>query len=173
MSFTTDEILTIQKRMAGAGNVRPPLDLVRVLALLKGNDNLSTVLCHPVAFGRTGEQATKWSVVALLDSGCLCTVEAISQGGEGDSVSGLSANIRSLSDVTRLDLLSPPIPARQPFPAAWAVRWADRQSATDDLLLSSDDTHGDDGAMGVIVDKVMQALALNLPQKRRGKRHEE
>jgi hypothetical protein len=171
MSFTTDEILTIQKRMAGAGNVRPPLDLVRVLALLKGNDNLSTVLCHPKADPPTG---TKWSVVALLDSGCLCTVEARSQGGEGDSVSELSAEICSLSDVTRLDLLSPPMPARQGwagFSETWVVRWGGVASM--DLLLSSDDTHGDPGAMGAIVDKVKQALGMNLPQKRRGKRHEE
>jgi len=153
MSFTTDEILTIQKRMAGAGNVLPPLDLVRVLALLKGNDNLSTVLCHPVVHPQTG---TKWSVVALLDSGCLCTVEARSRGGEGDSVSELSAKIRSLSDVTHLDLLL----GSSPFSEAWAVRWV-----KDDLLLSSDDTHGDIGALGAIVDKVKQALALNLPPK--------
>jgi hypothetical protein len=165
MSFTTDEILTIQKRMAGAGNVRPPLDLVRVLALLKGNDNLSTVLCHPVVYPQTGgnpQAFTDWSVVALLDSGCLCTVKARSGGG-GDSVSQFSAKIRSLSDVTRLDL-------RASSPEHWLVCWG---GDPDNLSLTSDDTHGDPGAMGVIVDKVKQALALNLPQKRRGKRHEE
>jgi hypothetical protein len=184
MSFTMEQMRSIQDKLAKDGNVLPPLDVVRAVAVLIGKDNLSEVICDSYS----DEKSTSWRVVGLLDSGCLFTVMAVGDEGDWDSGSfedaegrvkvELVARIRSLSDIASLNLTRATAPAYEPrrtprnapdqenkrwdVDAVWEICWRDDSpslvltTSTDEALLGTD---RDLAAANSIVDSVRQVLA--------------
>jgi len=183
MSFTMEQMRSIQDKLAKDRNVLPPLDVVRAVAVLIAKDNLSEVICNSHSDG----QSTSWRVVGLLDSGCLFTVMAV--GDEGDWDSGrfedaagrvkveLVARIRSLSDIASLNLTRATAPAyeqrRTPrndadqgnkpwdVDAMWEIC---RRDDSPSLVLTTStneafETDRDLAAANSIVDTVRQVLA--------------
>jgi hypothetical protein len=168
----------IQNRLAVERNLLPPLDVVRAVAVLIGQDILSEVICN----SQSDEDSTTWRVVGLLESGCLFTAEVV--GNEQDWDSGsfrdaegrveaeLSAHIRSLSDVASLMLTQvtgyehgrpprfDPVPENRLWnvDAAWGICWRDG-SPTLTLPMRADATKGERATGEAIVNKVRQVLA--------------
>ena len=184
MSFTMEQMRSIQDKLAKDGNVLPPLDVVRAVAVLIGKDNLSEVICDSYS----DEKSTSWRVVGLLDSGCLFTVMAVGDEGDWDSGSfedaegrvkvELVARIRSLSDIASLNLTRATDPAykqrRTPrndpdqenepwdIEAVWEICWRDDSPSL--VLATSTDAAAFEmnrnlAAENSIVDTVREVLA--------------
>jgi hypothetical protein len=180
MSFTTEQMRSIQDQLAEDMNVLPPLDVVRAVALLVGKDNLSEVICN----SHSDERSTSWRVVGLLDSGCLFTVMAVGDEAGWDSGSfkdaegrvnvELLARIRSLSDIASVNLTRATAPAyeqrRSPrndpdqvnkpwdVEAVWEICWRDGSPEVP-LQTRTDATSSEYAAANAIVDKARQVLA--------------
>lgn len=170
MDFTAAQIRAIRDQLTEHRKVPPPRAVLRAVAALEGQSSASALICE----SQSDQNSTTWRVVGLLDSGCLFTVEAVTDDNLWDfdsykDVEGLvqvqlSARIRSLSDVASLILTRAtgydPDRANRPWDVAttWEISWRDDSPALT-LPTRTDATNGERAAADAIVDKVRQVLA--------------
>jgi hypothetical protein len=160
MIFTADQIHAIRDQFTAHGNMEPPQEVLLGVAALMRDDGAAALISE----SRLEQNITTWHVVGLLDSGCLFTADWNSTAAVGREHLQLTAQIRSVSDVSSLMLTRATAEGLHgadtvwDVALAWEIGWLDGSPAVA-LPTRSDPTPGLEAAVDVIVARVRQVLA--------------